>query len=154
MKLDRIDRRILDLLQADNQIPNVALAEKVGLSPPACSRRTGRLRAEGVIARDVSLVDPQKVGKTLSVVLTVTLEVQRRELLDSFAERIRTLPAVQHCYMVAGAVDFVIFALLDDMQAYAAFIADALGNDRNVKSYETWFVLSEVKNDSRIPLAP
>lgn len=71
--LDRIDRQILEILQGDNRIPNVSLAERVGLSPPACSRRVARLREAGVIVRDVSIVDPQKVGKAVKVMIAVTL---------------------------------------------------------------------------------
>ena len=67
MKLDAIDHRILEILQTDNRIANVRLAQAVGLSAPACSRRVARLRAEGVIVKDVSLLDPQMAGGAVSV---------------------------------------------------------------------------------------
>ncbi|MGF1608764.1 MAG: Lrp/AsnC family transcriptional regulator [Kiloniellales bacterium] len=152
MSLDRIDRRILDLLQSDNQLSNLALADKVGLSPPACSRRVARLRREGVIAKDASLLDPQKVGKSLTAIVTVVLETRRRERLEAFSQRMRALEPVKQCYMIAGSVDFFLVVLLDDMAAYSAFASESLASDPDIKGYETWFVLAEVKNDSSIRL--
>ena len=76
--LDAIDRKILALLQEDNQITNQALAEKVGISPPPCHRRVRRLREEGIIARDVSLVDPVKVGRSLIVFASITWSASAR----------------------------------------------------------------------------
>src|ERR1041385_6205133 len=75
--LDAIDRRILNLLQEDNQITNQDLAAKVGISPPPCHRRVKRLREEGIIQRDVALVDPVKVGRSMIVFTSITLERQR-----------------------------------------------------------------------------
>lgn len=152
MSLDRIDRRILDLLQSDNRISNLALAEQVGLSPPACSRRVARLRETGVIAKDVSLLDPQKVGKSLTAIVTVVLEKRRTQQLEAFSRRMRALEPVKQCYMIAGAVDFILVVLLDDMAAYSSFAAESLASDPDIKGYETWFVLAQVKNDDRIAL--
>ena len=152
MSLDRIDRHILDLLQADNRISNLALAEKVGLSAPACSRRVSQLRADGVIAKDVSQVDPQKVGKSVTAIVTVALEVRRTAQLEDFCQRMRALEPVKQCYMIAGSVDFILVVVLDDMSAYSSFAAETLAGDSNVKGYETWFVLSHVKNDDSIKL--
>lgn len=154
MSLDRIDRRILDLLQSDNQISNLALADKVGLSPPACSRRVARLRESGVIAKDVSLLDQQKVGKSLTAIVTVVLESRRKERLEAFSERMRALEPVKQCYMIAGSVDFFLVVRLDDMAAYSGFASENLASDPDIKGYETWFVLAQVKNDERIRLEP
>jgi len=150
--LDRIDRRLLALLQEDNRITNQALADRVGLSAPACSRRVARLNRAGVIRGNVALVDPKALGKTLTAVVTVALDVRRKDRLDAFSRRIAALAEVQQCFMVAGATDFIVVVRLDDMDAYSAFAADALGSDPNVRSYETWFVLAECKNTSRVPV--
>ena len=100
--LDAIDRKILALLQEDNQITNQALAEKVGISPPPCHRRVRRLREEGIIARDVSLVDPVKVGRSLIVFASITLERQREDLLENFERKMMRHPEVMQCYFVSG----------------------------------------------------
>ena len=152
MTMDRIDRRILDLLQADNRTSNLALAEEVGLSPPACSRRVARLRESGIIVKDAAQVDPQKVGKTLSAIVTVVLEVRRKEKIDDFSRRMQALEPVKQCFMIAGSVDFILHVVLDDMAAYSSFAMEHLASDPDVKGYETWFVLAQVKDDRSIKL--
>lgn len=154
MELDRIDRHILDLLQTDNQISNVALAEKVGLSPPACSRRVARLRSQGPIVRDVAVLDPRLVGKTLTVIVTVTLEVRRRQALDEFERKMRRRDEVLRCYMVSGAVDYVLVVMADDMDGYTRFASEQLSADELVKGFESWFVLNRIKDESKITLFP
>ena len=81
IELDAIDRRILDALQEDNQVTNLALAERVGLSPPACLKRVRRLRQERVVVRDVALVDPERVGQTIVAFVGVELDRQREDVL-------------------------------------------------------------------------
>jgi Lrp/AsnC family transcriptional regulator, leucine-responsive regulatory protein len=154
MELDRIDRHILDLLQTDNQISNVALAEKVGLSPPACSRRVARLRSQGPIVRDVAVLDPRLVGKTLTAIVTVTLEVRRRQALEEFEGKMRRRDEVLRCYMVSGAVDYVLVVVADDMDGYARFASEQLSADELVKGFESWIVLNRIKDESKITLFP
>ena len=115
--LDAIDRKILALLQEDNQITNQALAEKVGISPPPCHRRVRRLREEGIIARDVSLVDPVKVGRSLIVFASITLERQREDLLENFERKMMRHPEVMQCYFVSGDADYLVVVSVGDMAA-------------------------------------
>jgi len=91
-ELDAIDRKILAALQEDNQITNQDLAARVGISPPPCHRRVKRLREEGIIVRDVSLVDPVKVGRSLVVFTSITLERQREDLLENFERKMTGCP--------------------------------------------------------------
>ena len=150
--LDRIDHRILDLLQSDNRTANTNLAAAVGLSAPACSRRVARLHDLGVIVKDVAIVDPAMAGKGVRVVVAVTLATRRKDRIESFQLKIRQRPEVMQCYMVAGAVDFFVVAALGDVAAYADFASEVFAGDHNVKSYDSWFVLGEVKNETRIDL--
>lgn len=154
MALDRIDRHILDLLQADARISNLKLADRVGLSPPACSRRVARLRRARVIAREVAICDPRKVGLALTAVVPVVLESRRRATLAAFAARMTAHPEVLQCFTTAGSTDFVLLVRFRDMAAYSAFAADKLAGDPDVKGYETWFVLDEVKNETALALPP
>ncbi len=149
--LDRIDRRILDILQDDNRIPNINLAEKVGLSPPACSRRVARLRETGIIAKDVSILDPQKAGKIVKVVVAVSLALRQKANLDAFQDKMRQRNEILQCYMIAGSIDFYVVAALDDVESYAEFAAEVFAGDANVKSFESWVVLSHVKNETKLP---
>lgn len=152
MELDAIDRKILDILQTDNTVPNVALAERVGLSAPACSRRVARLRREKVIVRDVSMVDPRLVGNAVTVIVSVTLATRQREAADAFIATIKARPEVRHCAMVTGSIDYVLHISLKTVEDYAAFSQDVFIGNRHVGDYESWIVLSEIKNETRVDL--
>src|SRR5882757_6119850 len=93
--------------QGGGEMPTFS-AEKVGISPPPCHRRVRRLREEGIIARDVSLVDPVKVGRSLIVFASITLERQREDLLENFERKMMRHPEVMQCYFVSGDADYLV----------------------------------------------
>ncbi len=151
--LDAIDRKILDLLQDDNRITNLELADKVGLSPPPCLRRVRRLRELGVIARDVAILDPARVGQGIIAFVMVELDRQREDVLAAFERRIAAEPAVQQCYFVSGEADYMLVVTCPDMQAYNGFARRVLATEHNIKRFRTSFNLSRVKYDTKVPLA-
>jgi Lrp/AsnC family leucine-responsive transcriptional regulator len=150
--LDAIDRKILAVLQADNQVTNLALAEQVGLSPPPCLRRVRRLRELGVIERDVALVDPAKVGQGILAFVGVELDRQREDVLTSFESKIGAEPEVQQCYFVSGEIDYLLVVTCPDMERYNAFARRVLANEHNIKRFRTSFCLARVKYATAIPL--
>ena len=150
--IDAIDRRILDLLQDDNQITNLALADKVGLSPPACLKRVRKLRADGVIAKDVSVLDPESVGQSIVAFVGVELDRQREDVLAAFERKIAAEAEVQQCYFVSGEIDYLLTVVCRDMDAYNGFARRVLANEHNIKRFRTSFSLSRVKYETRIPL--
>jgi Lrp/AsnC family transcriptional regulator, leucine-responsive regulatory protein len=83
MDIDRIDRKILMILQKNNRIPNVDLAEEVGLSPPACLKRVKRLREGGAITGDVSLVNPELAGNIITFVVSIEMDSDRGDIYRS-----------------------------------------------------------------------
>lgn len=150
--LDAIDRRILDALQDDNQITNLALAEKVGLSPPACLKRVRRLREEKVVVKDVALVDPDRVGQGIVAFVGVELDRQREDVLAAFERKIAAETAVQQCYFVSGEIDYLLVVTCRDMEAYNAFARRVLANEHNIKRFRTSFNLSRVKYETKVPI--
>jgi len=150
--LDAIDRRILGVLQDDNQITNLALAERIGLSPPACLKRVRRLRDERVIVKDVALIDPEKVGQTIVAFVGVELERQREDVLAAFERKIAAEPEVQQCYFVSGEIDYLLVVTCRDMEAYNAFARRVLANEHNIARFRTSFNLSRVKHETKVPL--
>jgi len=150
--LDAIDRKILTILQRDNQITNLALAERVGLSPPPCLRRVRRLRELGVIEKDVALIDPIKVGQSIIAFVGVELDRQREDVLTSFERKVASEPSVQQCYFVSGEIDYLLVVTCPDMESYNAFARRVLANEHNIKRFRTSFCLSRVKYDTAIPL--
>ncbi|MFI4995177.1 MAG: Lrp/AsnC family transcriptional regulator [Hyphomicrobiales bacterium] len=150
--LDAIDRRILDLLQDDNQITNLALAERIGLSPPACLKRVRRLRADKVIVKDVSVLDPESAGRSIVAFVGVELDRQREDVLAAFERKIAAEAEVQQCYFVSGEIDYLLTVVCRDMEAYNSFARRVLANEHNIKRFRTSFSLSRVKYETRIPL--
>jgi len=153
VRLDAIDRRILDRLQEDNQISNLELAAAVGISPPPCSRRVQRLRAEGIISADVSLLDPFRVGRSLIVFASVTLERQREDLLENFERKMLAHAEVMQCYFVSGDADYLVVVSVPDMAAYNDFARRVFANEPNIRMFRSSFALSRVKYQTKIPLA-
>jgi Lrp/AsnC family transcriptional regulator, leucine-responsive regulatory protein len=150
--LDAIDRKILALLQEDNQITNQDLAARVGISPPPCHRRVKRLREAGVIHRDVSLIDPVKVGRSLIVFSSITLERQREDLLENFERKMARCPEVMQCYFVSGDADYLVVVSVSDMAHYNEFARRVFANEPNIRMFRSSFCLARVKYDTKIPL--
>jgi Lrp/AsnC family leucine-responsive transcriptional regulator len=150
--LDAVDRRLLAILQNDNSQSNLHLAEQASLSPPTCLRRVRRLRDEGVIVRDVSLVDPSKVGKGVTVFVEVALERQQDEQQRTFEKKIRATPEVMQCYVVSGDSDFLLVARVADMETYHEFVKRVLVRDQNVRNFRSIFAMNTVKYETAIQL--
>lgn len=152
MKLDAIDRRILACLQDDNQISNLALAERVGLSPPACLKRVRALREAKVIVGDVSIVDPKALGQMVTVVVEVTLARASLDVVDGFKRKMVAQPEVSQCYLVAGDPDVVLIVQLADMEAYEGFLTRALYSDPAVATVTSLVVVNRIKFQPRVPV--
>ena len=152
MHLDRIDRRILATLQRDCSLTNLALAEEVGLSPPACLKRVKRLTEEGVIARRVELLAPERLGQPLHVVVEVQMERDRKDLYAAFLRRVQTAREVKQCYQVTGEVDFVLIVVVPDMDAYDRFCDAVLYADDNLRKFRTMISRFRNKFDTSLDL--
>jgi Lrp/AsnC family leucine-responsive transcriptional regulator len=152
-RLDRIDRKILNILQKDNQITNLALADKIGLSAPPCFRRVKRLRELGIIAKDVSLVDPFKIGPHLIVFVNITLEKQREDLLTHFERKMLEQPEVMQCYFVSGDTDYFLIVHVLDMNHYNEFSRRVFANEGNIKMFRSSFCINRIKYNTHIYLS-
>ncbi|WCN12309.1 AsnC family transcriptional regulator [Marinomonas mediterranea] len=152
MELDNIDRKILTVLQRNNRLANVELAEEVGLSPPACHKRVKRLRDENIIVGDVSLLNPELTGNKLTLLVSVEMERDRKEIYDAFKRVINRSSEVKHCYQIIGNYDFVMVVVVPDMQAFEEFVDRVLHTDANIRKFQTSVSLRTVKTTTEIPL--
>lgn len=152
MRLDDIDRHILRELQRDGRLNNVALAERVGLSPSPCLRRVRLLEAAGIINRYVALLDPSKIGMGLTVFARVWLTGQDAATVDRFTRRILKLPEVVECHLMAGDCDFLLRIVAPDLDAYRRFQIDHLTRIEGVQSVKTEIPMQRVKMSSELPL--
>jgi Lrp/AsnC family leucine-responsive transcriptional regulator len=150
--LDDLDRRILNQLQQDASMTNQALALRVHASPPTCLRRVRRLTALGVIAKQVAILDPSKLGSTLTAIIEVTLDIQSAENLQAFEKTVLSEPAILQCYRVSTGPDFVLIAHVVDMPAYHALVQRALTAAANVRNVRTFFSVHRSKFNTHIVL--
>ena len=157
INIDDADLRLLDLLQNDASRSNQTLAEMAHLSPPTSLRRVKRLRALGVIEREVAILQPDRLapllGHGLTALVEITLERQGAEQLDAFEARVLPEPAVQQCYQVSPGPDFVLVVFCPDMPAYHALIQRLFTSDANVRNIKAFFSIKRAKFDPRLPLA-
>lgn len=145
IELDRIDRHILTLLQQDNRISNQKLAEIVGLSPPACLRRVKKLRDDGVIIADVSIVNPRVLGKKLNIIVEIEMSRDSLDISDSFMRKMHEAHEVTQCYQVTGEIDFVLVVMVEDMEAYEAFARRELASNTYLRKFRTLISLRRNK---------
>ncbi|MDE1918383.1 MAG: Lrp/AsnC family transcriptional regulator [Sphingomonadales bacterium] len=141
--IDRFDRALLEQVQRNNLTPARVLAERVGLSESAVLRRLRRLRAEGIIAADVSIVRPEVLGRPLTVVVLVKLAREGRTQIERFIAAIGQRPEVVNIWYVTGEADFVLVAQVPDMSAYEEFTQDILLADANVESFTTMVAMRD-----------
>lgn len=150
--IDRTDKRILTVLQADGRISTVDLAERIGLSPTATSERLKRLTREGYITGYGARLDPRKLGLELLVFVEVSLDKTTPDIFERFAEAVRRAPEVLECHMVAGGFDYLVKTRVADMAAYRRFLGDVLLSLPGVTETRTYAVMEEVKSDGALPV--
>lgn len=118
-ELDRIDRLILETLQAEGRITNQELSERVALSPRACLDRVRKLEREGLIAGYMAVVEPRRLG-LMGIVVEVTLKDQTQATHTRFEQRMRACAEVVECFLVSGACDYVLRLACRDLDHYRA----------------------------------
>jgi Lrp/AsnC family leucine-responsive transcriptional regulator len=151
--LDRIDRRILRVLQEKGRISNVELSRKVNLSPTPCLERVRRLESDGFIRGYGARLDAGRLGMGLLVYVQVTLDRTTTTIFDRFRQGVLAIPEVLECHMVAGGFDYLLKLRVPDMAAYRAVLGDRLGKLPGLLQTHSYFVMEEVKDAPAIPIA-
>ena len=153
-KLDNIDLQLLDHLQRNASLSNVALAEKVNVSPPTCLRRVKRLMEGGWIERQVAVLNPDRLAATLGQGLTALVEVsldrQGTEHLDAFETRVVAHEAVQQCWRVSPGPDFMLVLQARDMPHYLSISQALFTQDANVRNVKAFFATKRAKFGTQI----
>ncbi|OEC60916.1 Lrp/AsnC family transcriptional regulator [Pseudomonas sp. ENNP23] len=152
LELDAYDRRILDLLQEDAGLSTAEIAERVGLSQSPCWRRIQRLKEEGVIRRQVTLLDRRKIGLNAQIFAQVKLNAHGRSNLTEFAEAMRGFPEVLECHVLMGAVDFMLRVVTRDIEAYERFFFEKLSMVPGIQEVNSIVALSEIKSTTCLPV--
>jgi Lrp/AsnC family leucine-responsive transcriptional regulator len=150
MKLDRIDRKILDILQSNSNITNTQLAADIGISPPAMLDRVKRLENTGIIRKYVALVNQEKLNKGVMVLVTISLTEHEKQAVDVFKQKIDNLPEVLECYHIAGDYDFMLKVIVANIREYEIFVLEKLSNVGGISKIKSSFVLSTVKFSTKV----
>jgi Lrp/AsnC family leucine-responsive transcriptional regulator len=150
--LDRLDRRILAILQDDGRIATVDLADRIGLSPTATTERVKRLARDGVIVGYGARLDPVSLGRSFLVFVEVSLDKTTPDVFDRFADAVRRTRDVIECHMVAGGFDYLLKVRVADMAACRRFLGEALWTVPGVRETRTYTVMEEVKAERGLPV--
>lgn len=153
LQLDRIDLKILDLLQRNAGLSNLELAERVGLTPTPCARRVKRLEGAGIILERVTLLDQTKLGLALTAHIGITMDRHTPERFDAFEAAVVDFPEVVSCAVVTGqSADYLIQAVVADMVHYEQFLLGKLTRIPGVTGVHSSFELRKVVSHSPLPL--
>ena len=145
MGLDRIDKNILNILQENGKITNAGLSKIVGISAPATLERVKRLEQSGVISQFTAMVDPEKVGFSITAMVSISLSLSKLSSVARIKEEFAELPEVIECYQIAGAQDFILKVVAKDLKAYGAFMNQKLTQIQGIQSIQSSFVIDSQK---------
>ena len=152
MQLDIIDKKILRVVQKSSNVTLEHLANIVGLSASACSRRLTNLRKTGVIKNEVAVLNSKFIGPRVSMVVTVTLEREQLNVINAFKKSCEETEEITQCYYVTGKTDFILLISMPTMEDYDEFVQKFLFENRNVKRFETHVVMDRVKIQFDAPI--
>ena len=150
MELTPLDFKLLNAVQHNNRRTYDELGSLVGLSPTACQRRLKKLRAAGVIEADVSIVSPKAVGRPILMLVSVTLERERADIIDSFKRAVRNTNEIINGYYVTGDSDFILLISARDMDDYEEFTRRFFYENKDIKSFKTTVIMDRVKTSHTI----
>jgi len=152
LRYDRIDARILEIVQKDNRLTSEEIGIRAGLSASACQRRIKRLRSEGIIEADVSIVSAKAVGRPIQMLVLVTLERERADIIDKFKKAIKASDEVVIGFYVTGDADFLLYVTARTMEDYEQFTRRFFYENPDIKGFKTMVIMDRVKAGWAVPV--
>jgi len=153
MELDKLDKRILQELQAKGDITNLQLAEKIGLSPSPCARRVKQLQDSGIIEKQVILLNASKLELKLTALIQISMDRHTADRFEVFEKKVKSYPEVVECLLITGqSSDYQLKVLVPDMERYQEFLLNKITRIEGVTDVHSSFILREVINTTELPL--
>ena len=152
LKLDRIDRKILDELQRDGRLAITELAQRVGLSTSPCSERVRRLEREKVILGYHARVDPEALGRGLLVFVELTLSSKSSQTFEAVRQALLLEPRVIECHLISGSFDYLVKARLSAMREYRDLLGQILRQIPGPAQSNSYVVMEEIKEGLALPV--
>ncbi len=151
--MDRIDKKILEILQTDGRVSNQELAEQVALSPSPCLRRVKQLEEDGYISQYVALLDPIKIGLQLTIMVSVGLNSHDAKKMTHFEKAVASIPEVIQCYLIAGqSADYLLKVVVTNLDEYQSFLLKKLTIIDGVHQVQSSFVLQRIVDKTALPI--
>lgn len=154
IKLDRVDRKILEALQVDARLSSAELADLVALTPSPCWRRVKRLEQEGIICAYQARLDSRALGYEVMAFVFISLDKNQTQYVREFEQAVLGIPQVLACHRVSGRYDHQLTVVAEDLESYGLFAEKFINGLPSVKEVYTSFVLKEVKAPTNPPLPP
>ena len=152
IKLDQIDRKILQILQSNGKITNAQLSKEIGLSPAPTLERVKKLENAGVIASYHAVVAPEQVGLGVTTYVQVSLVSNKKAVIDAFVKRINAIENVVECHHLTGASDFLLKITAEDINEYHKLMLEEMSEISEIERMQSMVVLSTFKNSRVLPV--
>lgn len=151
-EIDDTDKLLLALVQKDALISTEKMALEVGLSATSAKRRLNKLRRNGTITKDVSIIDPKRLGFEVFTLVSVNLERDRRDIIHSFKLDIKNNPRIIQGFYTTGDSDFLLLVASKSLDEYDSFTQEFFWENHNIKSFKTMVVMDYVKLGFELPM--
>lgn len=152
LKLDKIDRKILEILQSDGRITNAQLSKEIGLSPAPTLERVKKLEQSGIIKSYHAKLDTAKINLGVSTFVQVTLRGHNKENIDEFLKEINVIEEVIECHHITGSGDFILKIMAKDIASYQKLMLEKVSDIKVVDSLQSLVILSTFKDSKVLPI--
>ncbi|MUZ75636.1 winged helix-turn-helix transcriptional regulator [Agrobacterium vitis] len=142
----------MELVQKNNRLTSDVIGDQVGLSATACQRRLKRLRSEGIIESDVSIVSAKAIGRPIQMLVLVTLERERIDIIDKFKKEIKSSAEITTGFYITGDADFLLYITARSMEDYEEYTRRFFYENQHIKSVKTMVVVDRVKAGFALPI--
>ena len=150
-KLDKIDLKILKILQHNSKITNLELSKQIGLSPAPTLERVKKLESTNIIESYHAIVNPTSIGLNVKTFVLVSLAWQKEKALANFLEKVKAIEEITECYIITGEADFLIKIICKDIPTYEQLLFKTLSQIEEIERLKTLMTLSTVKNTKILP---
>jgi len=150
-KLDKIDLKILKILQNNSKITNLELSKQIGLSPAPTLERVKKLESTKIIESYHAIVNPTSIGLNVKTFVLVSLAWQKEKALNNFLEKVKAIEEITECYIITGEADFLIKIICKDIPTYEQLLFKTLSQIEEIERLKTLMTLSTVKNSKILP---
>tara|TARA_B100001113_G_scaffold113632_1_gene92355 strand:+ start:495 stop:953 length:459 start_codon:yes stop_codon:yes gene_type:complete len=152
MRLDKIDKKILIILQRNAKITNSKLSKEIGLSPAPTLERVRKLESNGIISGYHAKLDKSKLGLGVSTFVMVSLKVHNKRNLLSFLDKIKDLDNIVECHHITGSADFILKVVAENIESYQDLMLEKINEIDVADSFQSLVILSTFKDNKVIPI--